>query len=438
MPGNEQSDTQYVDSYYSRTLDDVRSYLPLQETLEVDVCVIGGGFAGLATALGLVERGKSVAVLESRRIGWGASGRNGGFVIAGYGMSASALTKKVGYGHARDLYGLTQDARQLIRDRINKYDIPANPVDGHIVCSWYDMPAKIKEKAEYLQSRFDEKTAFWDRRKVHDHFATDKYFDALVTPDNFHMHPLQYARGQARAITDKGGHIFENSEAINIQNTATGGKIVHTAKGMVKADHIVLCGSAYFNGLNKKLSNACLKVSTYVMVTEPLDAKLLAKTIGSKMCIRDNRYADDYYRILPDNSILWGGRVGIKKAPSPEQLKILMLGDLLSIYPQLEGKVKPRVAWSGLMGYNIFKLPHIGRFDDGIWYCTNFGGHGVCPTTAGGEVIAKAIAENDESYKLFEPFGFAYTGGALGPLVAQLVYHSWEIADKIKTLRYGS
>lgn len=426
----------HIDSYYSRTAEDMVDYPQLDEKLNVDVCIVGGGFAGIASALGLIERGKTVAVLESRKIGWGASGRNGGFVIAGYGMGGSELIKKVGAGHAKSLYKLTQDARSLIKKRIDDYGIAAEPVDGHIVCSWYDRLEQTQKAATFLQDNFDEKAEFWEREKVSEHFATHQYYDALVTPDNFHMHPLNYILGQASTIAKKGGYIFENSEATNIKENGTGGKVVTTAKGQINADHVVLCGSAYFNGIRKKLSNSCLKVSTYVMVTEPLEESLLHETIGSRMCIRDNRYADDYYRILSDNSILWGGRVGVKKAPPADQLKKLMLEDLHKVYPQLEGKVKARVAWSGLMGYNIFKLPHIGRFNDGIWYCTNFGGHGVCPTTAGGEVIAKAIAESDESYKLYEPFGFGFTGGPIGPLAAQLVYHGWEIADKIKTWRY--
>lgn len=422
--------TDYIDTYYSRTLEGDMHYPALQDHVSADICVIGAGFAGIATALGLVQRGKSVVLLESRRIGFGASGRNGGFVIAGYGMGEKQLVKKVGRAHAVDLYNLTITARTLIRKRIKDYNIPAHPVGGQLICSWYDTPGH-EEEASYLHDVFGENTEYWDKDKVRAHCQTEHYYDGLVMKDNFHMHPLNYAHGQAKAIKQAGGQIYEQSEAVRVEEKASGTKIVHTPQGSVTSEHVVFCGSAYFNGLNKKLSRSCLKVSTYVMVTEPIPQDKLDTAIKSKMCIRDTRYADDYYRILPDNSLLWGGRCGVNRAPSPDQLKDMMLGDLLKVYPQLAG-VKARVAWSGLMGYNVYKLPHIGKFSEGIWYCTNFGGHGVCPTTAGGEVIASAIAEGSEDYKLFEPFGFAYTGGVFGPFVAQAVYHSWELMDKLR------
>ena len=418
----------YVDTYYSRTLVKEHCFPALESQIETDVCVIGGGLAGLATALGLAERGKRVALLESQRIGYGASGRNGGFCMAGYALGnedAALLVKKVGIDHARALYALTVAAQSLIRRRIETLNIPCDPVDGQVIAAWHEDAPAQRHMIDYMAQNFDMRYEFWSREKVRSLYRTTRYHDAVFLPGNFHIHPLRYIQGLAAAVVAKGGMVFENCTALAV-NDHGGTKTVRTARGCVKADHIVFCGSAYFNGLDKRLSRACLPVATYVMVTEPIDKAMMETAICAPYAIHDTRFAYDYYRPLPDGRLLWGGRVAYKKTPG--KLESVMRGDLLKIYPQLAG-VKVERAWSGLMGYTVHKMPLIGRFAPGVWYCTNFGGNGVGPTTAGGEVIAKAIAEKDETYKLFEPFGFHYTGGLLGPLVAQMVYRSWELRD---------
>lgn len=415
----------YVDNYYSRTLTEAPSYPVLQETAEADVCVIGGGLAGLAVALGLAERGKKPVLLEARRIGWGASGRNGGFVLAGYSAYARALAKRLGKEEARRLYRLSREGMLLVRRRIDTYGIDCAPVAGHLVASWYDTKQAVEEEAAFLRQEFGENVAFWPREKVREICRTDKYFDGQFYPDCFHMNPLAYVHGIAKAIIAKGGRIFECSAALRTADKAEI-KIIHTAQGQVRAPQVVYCGSAYFNGLEKKLTRSCLPIRSDVMVTAPIPPEKLAATITKPYAIRDNRWADDYYRVLPDNRILWGG--GCALGPAPADLKERMLVGLLKIYPQLTG-TRAEIAWSGLMGFTVDKMPVLGRMRDGVWACTNVGGQGLNVTTTCGELVAAAIAEGDETYRLFEPFGHFYSGGPLGPVVAQAVYRSWELKD---------
>lgn len=420
----------HIDSYYSRTLTDGGDRPSLAETVDADVCIVGGGLAGMACALGLAERGKRAIVLESRRIGFGASGRNGGFVLAGYAADPAAIAAKAGLAQARALLRLTRDAQQLIRRRIGVHAIPCDPVDGHLRAGWYDEPDALKAGADDLRERFGINAEFWPREKVRAVCRTDRYYDGQFFPDYFHIHPLNYLAGIARVFEGRGGRIFENSAALSVRRAGSGFR-VGTDRGEVRAGHVVYCGSAYFNGIEPRLSRACLPVSTYVMVTKPLPEDTLKSAIAAPYAVRDTRWADDYYRVLPGGRILWGGRVGLGRGV-PRNLPDAMTGDLLKIYPQLRG-VKADVAWAGVMGYTVHRMPHIGRFSEGLWYCTNFGGNGVGPTTAGGEAIAAAIAEGDERYRLFEPFGFAWTGGLLGPLVAQAVYAGWELGDLLRT-----
>lgn len=423
---------EHVDSYYSRTMTDKAARPALAGHIEADVCIIGGGLAGIAVATGLIERGRKPVILEGRRIGFGASGRNGGFVLAGFAADFSEIVKKAGADNAKALFGLTREAQKLIRARIKKYNIDCNPVDGHLRASWFNDPEYMKTYAEKY-AQLGVPAEFWPREKVRDVCRTEHYKDGVFLADYFHMHPLNYLQGLAREIERKGGKIYENTMALRLGEGGSGDITVFTEHGSVKAKEVVFCGSAYTNGIEPRLSRSCLPVSTYVMVTEPLPKEKLESAIRAPYCIRDTRWADDYYRLLPDNRILWGGRVGLgRKAPA--NLDSLMLGDMLKVYPQLAG-AKVAAAWAGIMGYTVHKMPHVGRLRPRVWMCTNFGGNGLGPTTAGGEVIASAIAEKDERYKLFAPFGFAWTGGVLGPLVAQGVYMSWELGDTLRSLK---
>lgn len=424
-----------ADIYYFRTAADGTIYPSLEGPVDTEVCVIGGGLAGLAVAAGLIERGKQVVLLEGNCVGYGASGRNGGFALAGYAAGAQAIIKKVGVNHARSLFNLTREAQRIIRRRARDYNISCAITYGHLRVSWFANDDEIRRGVDFMNDNFDLGVGFWDRDRVQDVCRTDRYYAGQFYPDYFHMQPLDYLKGLARVVVGRGGRIFENSAALSLEKSGAG-TLVATAKGSVRADQVVICGSAYFNALVPKLSRACLPVSTYVMVTKPIDPEILGAVITKPYAIRDTRWADDYYRILPDGRILWGGRVGLGRMV-PQNLDRLMLEDLFKIYPQLRGHVECDTAWAGVMGYTVHKMPHIGQLRPGLWYCTNFGGNGVAPTTAGGEVIAAAIAENDETYKLFAPFGFAWTGGALGPLVAQAVYHGWEWRDRFFELSRG-
>jgi gamma-glutamylputrescine oxidase len=240
-------------------------------------------------------------------------------------------------------------------------------------------------------------------------------------------------QGLARAIAAQGGLLFEQSKATRIEK-APGGYIVHTAGGRVEFKEVVLCCSIDGDGLDKRLSRWVFPILTFIMVTKPLSPELLAQSINTRHAIYDTRFSSDYYRVLPDNRIMWGGRVALKD--NPGQVAKWLMGDLLKVYPQLEGKVEAEMAWSGRLCYATHKMPQIGKLDDGYWYCTCFGGHGLVPTTIGGELIASAIAANDQRYNMFKPFGLKdnamdYGGGAIAPYVAQSVYYWWRLRDMI-------
>jgi gamma-glutamylputrescine oxidase len=427
LPGPKQG---YIDNYYSRTLtsSDV-SYPPLAGVEEADVCVVGGGLAGINTALGLAQRGKSVIVVEAKRIGWGASGRNGGFVAKGYAAGHDELEAKLGLEHARKLVDLTKEGRLLIKKRIGEFNIDCGPViHGVLTVSWKDNPEAIRQSIHQANDKFDLGLEYWPTEKVREHCLTERYFQGSFSPHDFQFHPLRYLHGLARAITGRGGRIYEESPVLSIKKD-NAGWAVQTKGGTVKAHDVVVCCAVYSDGLDRRLENALFPILTYVTVTKPISDEALRASINTRYPIYDMRFVCDYYRVLEDNRILWGGRVAL--GAGVDDIAHAMMDDMLKVYPQLRGVAEPDLAWSGLLAYAPHKMPQIGRIAPGYWYNTGFGGHGLVPTTVGGEIIASAIAENDSRIELFKSFGIGYAGGKAGRYAAQMVYYWWRLRDML-------
>lgn len=421
----------YVDCYYSRTIAGVYTPGPsLDGAHTADVCVIGGGLAGVSTALALAQRGKSVVLLEARRMGWGASGRNGGFVAKGYAADHAALRDRLGLAHAQGLVSLTTEARRLIKKRIGEFNIECGPIiHGVLTVSVHDRDQPMRDEIRRANDEFDLGLEFWPTEKVREHCKTERYFQGSFSPQDFQFHPLRYLIGIAHAATARGARIFESSPAQKIEPDGNGW-IIRTAAGTVRAAHVVNCTSVYAAGLDRRVENAVFPVQTYVTVTKPLDEDILRGAINTRHPIYDMRWACDYYRVLDDRRVLWGGRVGLWA--EPHDIARAQIADMIRVYPQLAGYVEADLAWSGLMCYAPHKMPLIGQAAPGYWYNTGFGGHGLVPTTVGGEVVAGAIVDGDTRIDLFRPFAPHYAGGRAGRYAAQMIYWLWRARDYVR------
>jgi glycine/D-amino acid oxidase-like deaminating enzyme len=416
--------------HYYRATSDAPDYPALDGVSECDVCIIGGGFAGLATAISLMERGQSnVVLIEADAIGFGASGRNGGFVFGGFSLSERSLVDTVGASDARKLYQLTLDAVMQIRRRIGQYGIECDArEEGVYLANWFGDQRILDDQQRFMADVIGVEWQRIGRAELSDRLLTARYSGALFEPGAFHFHPLKYARGLARALAGSGVRVHEGTRATRICSDGTGWRVT-TARGEVRAREVVLCCGGYLERLSPKLAGAMLPIATYVMVTEPLGARLQT-ALRTGAAVYDTRFAFDYYRPLPDTRLLWGGRIAVRERGAGDVARLLYR-DMLRVYPQLAG-VKVDYAWSGMMSYGRHKMPQLGRLPDGQWYAMGFGGHGVGPTTLAGEVLAAALSGDGADLARFAPWKLPSTGGPAGLFAAQLTYWYYQLRDRLR------
>jgi glycine/D-amino acid oxidase-like deaminating enzyme len=389
---------EHTGSYYAASVNEVTDYPVLEGAKSADVCVVGAGFTGTATALSLAERGYSVALVEANRVGWGASGRNGGQFINGM-SGIETLRKKHGNGIAEILNNLRWGGNDIIRERVAKYGIQCDLKDGYLEVA--TKPSQVSYIDEFAEDRESHPSDFayevWDREKTCDMLGTDAYHGGFVCYRDGHLHPLNLCIGEARAAHNLGVQIFEQSPVTDI----THGKRprVETANGYVEADSVVLAGNAYSQLEPKHLSNLIFPAGSYIIATEPL-ADDVAKSINRKdVAVCDLNDVVDYYRLSADKRLLFGGACNYS-GRDPKNIKSYILPRMLKVYPQLKD-VKIEYEWGGKIGVVLRRIPTLGRINDNVYYCQGYSGHGVCATHVMGEVMADAVTGTMERFDLF-------------------------------------
>lgn len=424
-----------IDSYYQDTARPRALFAPLAGSSDARVVIVGGGYAGINLALGLAERGvRDVVLLEREAMGHGASGRNGGFVFAGYSLGEQSLLDKLGETHARALYARTIAAVGLIRSRIAHYAIGCDATDAGVIwANWFRDPDVLHERQKLLTEHYGSEWEWIPREQLREWIRSERYSDALLERNALHLHPLDYVNGLARAAAEQGVSIHEHSRVRRVERKGLTWR-VRTDAGEINTPTVVLACGGYLAHLEREIDRAVLSIATYVMVTEPLDDRM-SEILRTRAAIYDTRFAFDYYRALPDTRLLWGGRISVRDR-SPRTVQKLLMRDLLRVFPQLKG-VRIDHAWSGLMSYARHQMPQLGTRGDGLWWMQAFGGHGAAPTAAAGELLADAIANSDEGWREFAEFGLSRSFKPFGYVAAQANYWWLQGRDRLKEIVEG-
>ena len=410
-------------TWYEVTAGEREAMAQLRGVEACDACIIGGGLAGLTAALELQRRGRIVVLLEAKELASGASGRNGGFVSNGFAAGIGEIIEQVGLADAQALYRLSAHGTEYVRREVQRLDASIKMSDGAIVAQRVDDLAAARRYAAMMLRDFNEGLEVLSTEQTRAVLVSERYYQSLKNPRSFLIHPLRYARALADDAVHCGAKIYENSAALNVRREGTA-FVVRTAHGEIHARHVVHCVSSLDRKIHPPTGRAILPVATYVTVTAPIEQDVIRTRAG----IGDMRRASDYYRLVPDNRIMWGGRI-TTRVSTPSRLGRMLRRDMLSVYPQL-GNVQIEHAWSGLMGYALHKMPLIGRAPDGQWFATAFGGHGLNTTAMAGMLLARAIADRDDEYRRFSAFAPKWAGGPFGRIGVQATYWWMQARDR--------
>ena len=415
-------------TYYDATAVAAPRRPALAGVVETETCVVGGGLAGLSTALDLAERGRDVVLLEGERVGWGASGRNGGFVVAGYPAGNLALVEAVGAKEARTLFDLSRMGQALVAERIERYGWPGvGKSMGGLRCAMRGHDALLHRQKAAMAGTMDVDLEFWPGERVREVLATERYGGGLFNPHTFSVHPHNLSLGLADAAERQGARVFESSPCRKLVLDGPVKRVV-TEGGEVRARNVVVACGGYVGGLNWPLAAATVPIATFVAVTETLGAELDA-AIAVPYAISDLQFATNYYRRVGGNRLLWGGRVQAWE-PSAGSIGKALRGDMVAFYPALR-EARFEYVWSGLMSYLRHHMPAIGRLRENVWYATGFGGLGLALTSMAGRLVASAIVERDERWTRFERFGLPFAGGVLGRVPAQMQYWGAQMRSRL-------
>ncbi|MFZ5835623.1 MAG: NAD(P)/FAD-dependent oxidoreductase [Pseudomonadota bacterium] len=369
--------------------------------MDCDICVVGGGYTGISAALNLAEAGYSVVLLEAERIGWGASGRNGGQVLNGFAKDMPKVAQLVGQTQARLLWQCSQEAVQIVHDRIARHDMDVEFRPGYVLAATRPrhMAALSAEQA-YLAGLGYDRPRLLDRNTIRDQVQSTRFHGGLLDPGSGHMHPLKYARGLAAAASGAGVRIYEKSRVIRIRPAQAGSPaIAETAGGEIRARHLLLCCNAYIGSLEPELRARIMPVGTYIIATEPLGPERALKLLPHNVCVSDTNFVLDYFRLSADWRMLFGGRVSYSTVP-PVALAERMRQRLLATFPELKGAAITH-AWGGYVDVSRNRLPDIGRRPGNVYYAQGFSGQGVALTGLAGKIIADAIRGDMEKLDIF-------------------------------------
>ena len=391
--------TPHAPSYYAATATPSPERPPLHGERDADVCIVGAGFTGLSTALHLAAAGRRVVVLEAAKVGWGASGRNGGQIVNGLNAGLDTIHARYGSDTAAFFGGMLQEGAGIIRGLITEHDIACDlkPLNVYTALNKRHMAA------------LEAKQALWARHGMHDHEMLDRdalkahvhserYCGGMLDRSGGHLHPLNLALGEAAALEKLGGVVHEQTPVTHITNIA-GDPVVHTDGGQVRAATLVLCGNAYLGKTVPELAPRVLPCSTQIVASEVLDSATAEELMPSDACVEDCRYILDYFRLSADKRLLFGGG-SIYGGTTPSDIESRLRPNLETVFPALKG-VALEYAWSGNFALSFSRVPQLGQLGPNAYHAMGYSGHGVTGSHLFGRLLSEAITGERERFDRF-------------------------------------
>ncbi|HLK71173.1 MAG TPA: FAD-binding oxidoreductase [Steroidobacteraceae bacterium] len=395
----------YPLSYYSAVTPPLPPTQALAGSERADVCVVGGGIAGCSAALALAERGYRVILLEAQRLGWGASGRNGGQILPGIAAEQAELARIAGAQAALMIWQLSLEAIALIKQRLTRYAIDCEWRDGQMLAAIKPRQWQALQRwQDWLDQHSYPDTRLLDREAVRAVLASERYIGALYDPRGGHLQPLRYTLGLARAAQQAGVIVHEASQVLSYDLPGSGAAApsrlrVRSAAGEVLCDWLVFAGNAWLGSTVPALARKVLGVGSYIIATEPLGAERAERLIANNAAVCDTNWILDYFRRSSDERLLFGGRVsytghdlrGIVPATRRRMLKV---------FPQL-ADARIEHAWSCLLDITLNRVPHFGRLAPNVFFVQGFSGHGIAIAGLAGQLLADAVAGSAERFDVF-------------------------------------
>ena len=403
----------------------------LSGDISTDVCVIGGGYTGLSSALHLRQKGYDVVLLEAERIAWGASGRNGGHVGTGQRADQSSIEKWVGEEAAKGLWQLGLDAVQKVCDLINEHNIDCELGSGNLHLAAKPSHAEeLQEELAHLESQYGyQQLTYLTPEAVAERTSARGFHGGLLDDGCKHLHPLKYALGLARAASEAGVKIYEGTRG-HPQADGQSGE-VKTENGRVKARHIVIGCNAYLGSLVPRMAGNIMPINNFVIATERLPSHLLPRINRDNLSMSDTLFVINYWKLSQDGRLIFGGGENYSSR-FPRDIKAFVRPHMLNIYPELQD-IDIDYGWGGAVGITLNRMPDFGRIGKHLWYAQGFSGHGVPTATMAGSLLADAIDGDTAGFDLMASVPTQrFPGGTLlrwPGLVAGMLFYS--LRDKL-------
>ncbi|QDG78970.1 FAD-binding oxidoreductase [Labrenzia sp. PHM005] len=403
---------QHPPSYYAATARWQTAYPPLDGSSQADVVVVGGGYTGLSAALHLAESGLNVVLLEANRVGWGASGRNGGQVGSGQRVEQDVLEERHGKSHAKLLWELAEDSKALVKHLIEKHQIACDYTPGILHADHRE--AYVEDSRDYVEHLrltygYDQ-IRFVDGDEIGDLVGSPKYFGGSLDMGSGHLHPLNYALGLARAAEKAGAKIFEETKVTEIAENGDGTVTVSTDRGNVRARHLALACNGYLGKLEAETAAHVMPINNFIVATEPFSEEDAKALIRDNVAVADSKFVINYFRLSADRRLLFGGgeNYGYR---FPDDIKSFVRRPMLEIFPQLKD-AKIDYGWGGTLAITPKRMPYFARLKPNILTATGYSGHGVAMATLGGQLMAEAITGTAGRFDVFERLNIpAFPGG---------------------------